>query len=192
MSMQTWMESLIVAQGDGAAVTNTTTATTLLPSAATLALPANFFSYVGKALRIRATGRVSTVVTTPGTLTLDIRLGTLASPIVVFNGGAMNLNTTAQTNATWSFECELTARALGSGTSANLMGVGSWSSRALIGSPAVASGYAGTALLPDTAPAVGIGFDSTITNILQMFATWSIANASNSITLHQFRAEAVN
>lgn len=192
MSMQTWMESLIAAQADGSAVANTTTATSLLPAAATLALPSNFFAYIGKSMKVTAKGRISTVVTTPGTLTLDIRLGTLASPIVVFNGGAMALNVTAQTNATWEFECELTARALGASTSANLMGTGKFCSRALIGSPAVASGSPGVALLPDTAPAVGTGFDSTVTNILQMFATWSVANASNSIQLHQFRVESVN
>jgi hypothetical protein len=104
----------------------------------------------------------------------------------------MNLNVTAQTNATWEFELELVARALGFSTSANLMGVGRFSSRALIGSAAVASGYAGSALLPDTAPAVGTGFDSTNTNLLDLKATWSVANAANSIQCHTYRVESVN
>lgn len=192
MSLQTWRETLINAQVDGTALANSTTATSLIPPAARLTLPSNFFSVIGKAIKIRAQGRVSTVVTTPGTLTLDVRLGTVASPIVVFNGGAMNLNTTAQTNATWEFEVELTARAIGSGTAANLMGVGRFNSRALIGSAAVAAGYAGAALLPDTAPAVGTGFDSTITNVVDFFGAWSVANASNSIQVHQFSVESLN
>lgn len=192
MSLQTWRETLITAQVDGTAIATSTTPTTLLPATARLTLPSNFFSAIGKMLRVTAKGRVSTVVTTPGTLTLDLRLGTVASPIVVFNGGAMNLNVTAQTNATWEFEVELTARALGSGTAANLMGSGRFTSRALIGSAAVAAGYEGSALLPDTAPAVGTGFDSTVTNVFDMFATWSVSNAANSIQLHQFTLESLN
>jgi hypothetical protein len=192
MSLQTWRETLVTAQVDGTAVANSTTAATLLPATARITLPSGYFSAIGKMLKVTAYGRCSTVVTTPGTLTLDLRLGTVASPIVVFNGGAMNLNVTAQTNATWKFEAELTARSLGSGTSANLMGGALFSSRALIGSAAVAAGYAGSALLPDTAPAVGTGFDSTITNVVDFFATWSVANASNSIQLHGFTLESLN
>lgn len=192
MSKQTWYESVIIAQGDGAAVANTTTPTSLLPSQANFNLYAGFFSQFGTTLNIKARGRVSTLVTSPGTLTLDVCLGPSGSPIVVWNGGAMALNVTAQSNATWEFEAELTARALGNGTTANLLGTGRFTSRALIGSPAVAAGSPGSALLPDTAPAPGTGFDSTITNLLLFRATWSIANAANSITLHQFRVDAPN
>lgn len=192
MSLQTWRETLINAQIDGTALNTSTTPTSIIPPAARLTLPSNFFSVIGKAIRITAWGRASTVTTTPGTLTLDCRLGTVASPIVVFNGGAMNLNVTAQTNATWRFEAELTARAIGSATAANLMGTAMFSSRILIGSAAVAAGYAGNALLPDTAPAVGTGFDSTITNVVDFFATWSISNAANSIQVHQFVVESLN
>jgi hypothetical protein len=191
MSQQTWMETLITAQIDGTALTNTVTATSLLPPAARITLPSNYF-YIGKKFRMKAWGRISTVVTTPGTLTLDVRFGTIASPIVVFNGGAMNLNVTAQTNATWEFEASLTTRAIGSGTTANMMGVGKFTSRALIGSAAVASGYPGAALLPDTAPVVGTGFDSTITNVVDLFGTWSVANAANSIQLHSYAFESMN
>lgn len=192
MSLQTWMESVVTQSADGAALANSTTPTSILHATGIWTLPAGFFSYVGKTIRIKASGRISTVVTTPGTLTLDVRLGTIASPIVVFNGGAMNLNTTAQTNATWDFEAELACRSLGSGTAATILGTAKFASRALIGSAAVAAGYAGAALLPDTAPAAGTGFDSTITNVLNFFATWSVANASNSIQCHNYRAEVVN
>ena len=43
-------------------------------SAARFTLPANYFS-IGKKMRVRSSGRISTVVTTPGTLTLDLRFG---------------------------------------------------------------------------------------------------------------------
>jgi hypothetical protein len=190
MSKQGWQETLIVAQTDGAALTASTTPTSLLPPAARYTLPSNYFSEPGKSLRINARGRVSTV-TTPGTLTLDLRFGTTATPIVVFNGGAMTLNATAQTNATWEFEAVLTCRSIGSGVAATMMGVGSFSSRALVGSPAAGAGYAGGALLPDTAPAVGTGFDSTVTNVIDFFGTWGTNNA-NSIQVHEFVVESLN
>jgi hypothetical protein len=148
-------------------------------------LPANFMA-IGKTLRVKASGRISTVVTSPGTLTLDVRFGST----VVANGGAMNLNTTAQTNATWLLEMLLTCRAIGA--TANLMWTGEWKSRAIIGSAAVAAGGVTVTPLPDTAPAVGSNFDSTATQAVDLFATWGTANASNSITLHQYTLESLN
>lgn len=187
-----FQECLITSQVDGTALTNSTTATSIIPAAARFTLPSNFFWVPGKTLRVIASGRISTVTTTPGNLTLDVRLGTVASPIVVFTTGTMSLNTTAQTNASWIAQFYLTCRAIGSGTSANLMGTGLWASRAVLGSAAVGSGGDGVDVQPDTAPAVGTGFDSTITNVVDMFATFSVANASNSIQCHQYILESLN
>lgn len=191
MAIQGYVAPLITAQSDGTALTNTTTATSIIPPSARWTAPSGYFGLIGQKLRIRAGGRISTLTAAPGTLTLDLRLGTVATPIVVFNGGAMTLNVTAQTNATWTFDATLTLRAVGSSTSATLLGVGAWSSRAVIGAGALAAAGVGTLLLPDTAPAVGTGFDSTITNVLDFFATWSIANAANSIQLHDFSVESI-
>lgn len=181
MSNNSWQQTLIAQQVDGTALTNSTTATSILAPAARFTLPANLFS-VGSKLRAKASGRISTVVTTPGTLTLDMRLGSS----VVFTSGAMNLNVTAQTNATWEIEADLLVRSIGNGTVATILGTGKFASRALIGSAAVAAGYPGVALLPDTAPSAGTGFDSTAAQIFDVFGTWSVANAANSIQTHQF------
>ena len=189
MSKQGWQEVFVIGQSDGAALTASVTPTSIIPAAARFTLPPNFFSEVGKAIRVRGAGRVTTV-TTPGTLTLDIRLGPTGN-IVVFNGGAMALNATAQTNATWEFEATLICRSIGASGAATILGIGSWASRALIGSPASGAGAPGNALLPDTAPAVGTGFDSTIANIVDLFATWGTSNG-NSITCHQFVLESLN
>lgn len=193
MSSQSWYETLIKAQVDGSALANSTTATTILPASARFTLPSNYFDKIGKGLRIKAWGRISTVVTTPGNLTLAVNLGTIASPIIAFTSGALALNVAAQTNASWMAEIELTARAIGNSTSANLMGVGTFVSRALLNAPAVGTTQGvGVALLPDTAPVVGTGFDSTITNVVDLFATFSVANAANSLTLHQYSLESMN
>lgn len=165
---------------DSTALANSTTATTILPKTALCSIPGGTLQ-VGSRLRIRLRGRISTVVTTPGTLTLDMRIG----GVVVSAFGAMNLNTTAQTNATWEAELEAEIRSVGDGTTATALCTGRFNSRALIGSAAVAAGYAGAALLPDTAPAVGTGFDSTAACKIDCFGTWSVANAANSIQVHQ-------
>lgn len=193
MSIQGWQETLITSQVDGTALANSTTATSIIPAAARYTLPSNYFSAIGKALRIKAMGRISTVVTTPGNLTLAVNLGTIAVPIIVFTSGTMALNVTAQTNATWWLELLLTCRAIGATTAANLMGSGVFASRALLNAPAVGTTVGvGVAPIPDTAPAVGTGFDSTITNVVDLFATFSVANAANSIQVHQYSLESLN
>lgn len=193
MSLNTWSETLITAQIDGTALASSTTPTSIIPPAARFTLPSNFFSVIGKSIRVKAFGRISTVVTTPGNLTLDVRFGTVAVPIVVFNGGASALNVAAQTNAAWDFEATLTCRAIGASTTANMIGVGKFISRASLNAPAVGTTTGvGTVLLPDTAPAVGTGFDSTITNVVDLFATFSVSNAANSIQVHGYTLEALN
>lgn len=175
-----FQECLITSQGDGPALSNSTTATSILPTAARFTLPANFFWTPGKMLRVKALGRVSTF--TSGTLTLAVNLGTIASPITAFTSQAISM-TASQTNLSWDLEIDLTCRAIGNSTSANLIGIGR-----LLSAAAAAT----VTLLPASAPAVGTGFDSTTTNVVDLFATWSVANASNSITCHQFSLESLN
>lgn len=184
--MQGYQAVLITSQGDGSALTNSTTATSILPAQAKYTLGAQFLDVVGKQLRVRAHGRISTVVTTPGTLTLDLRLGS----IVVANGGAMTLSTSAKTNVSWYLDWLLTLRAVGASTSANFMHQGRFTSEAA-GATTVA-GEAKTILMPQSAPAVGNGFDSTAAQVFDLFATWSVANASNSIQCHGFQLSSPN
>jgi hypothetical protein len=184
--MQGYVGPLIASQGDGSALTNSTTATSILPGQAKLTLGGGYLDVIGKAFRVVAFGRISTVVTTPGTLTLDLRFGST----VIANGGAMTLSTTAKTNVSWWLEWNLICRAIGNSTTANFMHVGQWTAEAA-GATTVA-GEAKTIMLPQSAPAVGTGFDSTVAQTLDMFATWSVASASNSIQCHGFWVESIN
>lgn len=193
MSLQTWMETLITAQVDGTALSNSTSQTSLLPTQARWTMPSNYFTAPGKTLRLKASGRISTVATSPGNLSFQVCFGTIGSPINVFTSGNTALNVTAQTNATWDLEVFLTCRTVGAGTSATMLGVAKWISRASLNAPAVGTTTGvGTVLLPDTAPAAGTGFDSTVTNIVDLQATWGTANSSNSITLHTYTLESMN
>lgn len=187
MSVFAYPEILAQSAADGTALTNSTTATSIIPTAAICNLPAGSLQ-VGRMFWVRAAGRISTVVTTPGTLTLDVRFGS----VTAWASGAMTLNTTAQTNTSWLLDLMLTVRAVGSGTSANLIGIGSFKSRAIVASPAEATGGAGSRLVPDSAPAVGTGFDSTAAQNIDFRATWSVASASNSITCHQYMFAALS
>lgn len=181
MSLQTWQETLVWSNVDGAALTASTTPTSILHPTAKVTLPANWFQ-VGRILLLKAQGRVSNIITTPGTLTLDVRFG----GIVVANGGAMALNVVAKTNVPWSLEWMLTCRAIGNSTNANMMHQGNWTSESVIGSALPSAGGAGTHMLPNAAPAVGTGFDSTVAFTVDLFATWSLNNA-NSIQVHQMK-----
>ena len=188
-SRQGWVEALAWQEADGPAVTGTAAASLLIPSTSPLSgqsgrftLPANFFD-VGKVLRITAAGRISNIVTTPGTLTLDVRLGST----VVFNGGAVSLNIVAKTNVTWWLEMLLTCRSIGATAAATILGVGKLTSESVVGA---AAGTTLSAALPASAPAAGTGFDSTVANVLDLFATFSLTG--NSITAHEYTLEALN
>lgn len=181
--MPSLVQSLIAAQVSGSALSASTSATSLLPAQAKLTLPANYFDYIGRTLRVRAAGRISNIVTTPGTFTLDLRLGAT----VVFNGGAMQLSTTAHTNVPWWWEVFLTVRATGS--TANFMGQGVCFSQAVNVSGADATTGHSLLMTPNTAPAVGNNFDSTAALQLDLFGTFSVSDAANAATLHQYEVQ---
>jgi hypothetical protein len=181
-----WRELIKWSSGDGAALTGTSTATSLLLAASKTTLPPDYFKFVGQRIRVRAAGRISTVATTPGTMTLDIRFGST----VVINSGDMTLNTTAKTNVGWILEWDADVRVLGA--SASLLAQGYWHSEAVIGSAAPTAGGAGAHILPyNTAPVAGNPFDSQASQVVDLFGKWSVANAANSITLHSFQLEAL-
>jgi hypothetical protein len=186
MSLQTWQETLINSQADGPALANSTTATSLLSSHEKWPMPASW-SQIGRKLRVKAAGRISNLVTTPGTLTLSLRIGA----VTIANGGAMALNVVAKTNVPWWLEWELTVRAIGTGVAANCMHQGKWISESIIGAPLPAAGGVPVHMLPNAAPAVGTSYDPSIAATFDLFAQWSVANPANSIQVHQYSLESL-
>ena len=193
MSLQTWNEALKVLPVGGTAVATNAADTSLLLTTAgatdcKITLPANYFQ-IGKCIRITMCLRVSNIVTTPGTLTLKVLFGA----VVVFNGGAMQLSTTAHTTLPVFVQIYLTCRSVGSGTNATLMGQGiafgqpiSFTNSADLST----SNTIGGTLLPNTTPTVGTGFDSTATQAVDLTANFSLTG--NSTTLEQYTIEAMN
>lgn len=182
MASYGFRQRILELREDGAALTNSTTATALFPASGSEAFVGAGQLRPGSVIAFDFSGRISTVVTTPGTLTLAFRLGS----VDVFSSGAMTLNTTAQTNTHWQLQGELVCRATGTGTSTTLFPKGCrWRSHAVIGSPAPAAGGAGEHILPyNAAPAVGTGFDFSASQLISLFGAWSAASASNSILVH--------
>lgn len=180
-----WQEALATLQADGTAVTGTVEAT-LLNAQAKATIAANRLANVGNQFRVRATGRISNIVTTPGTLTLKLKFGAIA----VATSSAIQLNALAKTNVAWFLDWGFTVRAIGSGTAANIMHNGSWQSESVVGSAVPASGGAGSAMMQASAPAVGTGFDSTIANQIDLTATFSLTG--NSIQAHTYAFEMIN
>jgi hypothetical protein len=193
MGQYSWGETIASAQVAGPVLNTFTTAISCLPTHARAYITPDFW-YVGKQIAVRASGGISNVVTAQPTFTFDFRLGP-TSNIIVFNGGAMTTSTTAHTLVPWWLDIQLTCRAIGSGTSANLMGQGSFTSRAVLVSgataDAVTTGFS-TLMIPATSPAVGTGFDSTVPNIADLFVACQTSNAGNGVTLQQYSLMALN
>lgn len=168
---------------DGPALT-AAAAASCLPTYGPTILPAGLFQ-IGRILRLTASGRISCVVTTPGTARWDLRLG----GAIVFDTLAMPLNIVAKVNVNWRLEVVMTVRAVGPTTTANLIGQGMWLSEASINTalPATGPGPGGQLVPYNTPPVVGAGFSSVTALTMDFFFTQTVA--TGSMTLHQFMLE---
>jgi len=157
-------------------------AATCLPLTKTT-IPADTYSTAGQTLWGRLTGRISCVVTTPGTARFDLRLG----GTVVFDSLAMNLNVVAKVNVHFEFEFLLTLRTIGS--VASFLQWGKFTSEAVILSPLPTVGGSGVLLVPyNTAPVVGGTFDAQAAQSLDMFFTQTVATGSLNVEQAVFEA----
>ena len=186
MGIQTYHEILTAGITDGPALT-AAAAASCIPTPNKITLPNNFF-YPGKVLRIRMAGRISSLITTPGTARFDVRIGA----VVAFDSQAILLDTVAgHTNMPWDLEILLTCRTVGASTVSTLFGVGRWGCEDILGTPTPSPKGGIVALLPwNAAPAVGTGFDNTLANTLDVFFTQTAA--TGSMTVHQYIVEALN
>lgn len=187
MGLQTWQEVLTQSVTDGPTLTAAARAS-CIPTANRITLPANYF-YIAKVLRFTISGRISCAVTTPGTGRFDICLGS-AGTTIVFDTAAFNLNIVAKTNVPFLFEADLVCRSVGTGTSTTFFPAAVFQSEAVVGSPVNTAGGNGSLLLPVGAPAVGAGCDNTTTSAVDVF--WTQTVATGSLTVHNYRVEALN
>jgi hypothetical protein len=166
-----------------------TAAKTVINATNLVQLPPNYL-YVGKKIRVTVRGGVSNIVTTPGTITFQIMMGT----IVAWTSGAIQLNATAHTLLPFTLVVDLRCDTIGSGVVAKLLGMGQLSGIMFTVTAGQVDGANSETVLqvPRTAPAVGTGFDSTIANILDFWAGFSISNAGNGIQVYDYTVEELN
>lgn len=188
MSLQTWQETIVMGATDGPTLTAAARAS-CIPVANRILLPNNFF-YIGRAMQIRMGGRITCAAATPGTMRLDVCLGS-AGTTIVFDSGAINLNVVAKTTVPWFFEATLVCRAVGTGTSTTFFPMRSWiQSEALIGAPLPTVGGNGAINVPTGTPAVGAGMDNTAASFLDVFFTQTVA--TGSFTVHNYQVDILN
>ncbi len=189
MSEQLWQETLVSQDAAGTLFNTYTTSKTIINPQALYTTTANKTFKPGKKFSILVQGAISNVVTTPGTITFEVKIGS----VIAFTTGAIQLSTTAHTTLPFWLEIMLTCRAVGSSTSANLMGQGRIES-ICVARTAVADGTQTHTVLtvPTTAPAVGTGFDTTIANIWDLWAGFSINDAGNGVQIQQYEIVARN
>lgn len=166
-----------------------TTAKTVINASELVTLPANYLT-TGSKFRIKALMGLSNIVTTPGTMAIQIMMGS----IVAFTTGNIQLNATAHTLLPLDFEATLRVDSIGSGTSAKYLGQSKFTGiqPTLTAAQTDAANTSGSFLGPVTAPAVGTGFDSTIANILDFWVGFSISNAGNGVQVYDYSVEQMN
>lgn len=189
MSRQGWQESLAWQRAAGSLLATYTTAKSVINPDALVTLPPNFFE-AGRMLRLQVTGAISNIVTTPGLINFQVKVGSVAA----FDTGNIQLNATAHVTLPFWLDLLLTCRAIGSGSAANLIGLAQVTGRmfTMTAGQTDSAQDMPTILAPAIAPAVGTGFDSSIANILDFWSGFTIANAGNGVQIHQYRVTSPN
>lgn len=183
-------QTLASQQAAGTLLNTYTTAKSVINSQAICTLPAGFLNTIGQVIRVEAWGGISNIVTTPGTITLQVMFN--STPIIVFTTGAIQLNATAHTTLPFRFSATLTLQAVGSGTAAKFMGMAEVAGVMFTNTAGQTDGANSFTILevPATAPAQGTGFDSTVANTIDFWAGFSISNAGNGIQIAQYTVSA--
>lgn len=156
---------------DGTAYTGTAALGDLTP-APPIVIPANLLE-AGSRLEIQAFGKYTSTAT-QGTITMGLYLGppaTAIGSVGVICVSATLTPVASQTNRSFRVEANCSIRAVGSGTSATILGC------------AEITNVSGTSPAADTAvaPATGLatlGFDSTVANSIRLGVTPSVTTGS--------------
>lgn len=172
--------------GDAATVTVGATNKALVPLANLPVLGANYFSWIGKAVRIRLFGRWSTAAAA-GTQTFQMNWGTGAdnNGTAIFSSSPAIVPANSLTNVPWLWETVIRCRTLGA--TGTLFATSQFTFNNSNTAATAMVGY----MIPGTAPAVSGSLDLTAANVIspQVLATTS---TTNTMTVHDYLFEALN
>jgi hypothetical protein len=180
----TWEEILYRSTADSTAVTNVTTESDMLTAVDVPVLPAKYM-YPGRLLKFTLIGRVSTVVTTPGTITFRLRYGTLAAGTVLVVSKAQRPKVTVSTNMIGRVEMSVISRADFSAAAAQF----AWG-ECLLANTIGDAQAAQENVWPDTPATVNV--DSTASAALRPTIQFSVSTATTSWTTHVAFVESRN
>jgi hypothetical protein len=189
VSLYSYWETVATQRAAGTLLNTYTTAKSVINPDALWQMPPNLL-VPGKKLLITATGGISNIVTTPGLMNFQVKIGSVAA----FDTGNIQLNATAHVTLPFWLTILLTCRATGSGTSALMIGQAQVIGRMFTltaGQTDDAQGMQ-TILAPAIAPAVGSGFDSTIANFVDLWAGFTINNVGNGIQIAEYDVAVLN
>jgi len=187
MSIQSFQEVLYAAVADAVQISNSTVETIMIPDTA---IPARFW-YPGRTLKVTLSGKLSCVVTTPGTLTIRARANG-ASGTLLAASSALALNIIAQTDARVKFEFMLTCRAAAwSATSGSMMTSG----EVRLGVAQSVTPGATVPFdpnIPNTGTGVVSSLDLTSAMTLSFTAQFSVATSPTNLLIDQATIEVMN
>ena len=138
---------------------------------------------IGDMLEIYAAGRISCVVTTPGTARFDLSAG--VGGTAFFDTNAMPLNIVAKTTVAWELLVRGCVRTIGN--AGNIWWQGWWLSEASINTalPATGPGPGGQNVPYNATPAIGANWDMTISTIFDFNFTQTVATGSCTCHIYQ-------
>jgi hypothetical protein len=186
---QSFVQMMEPFQVADATTLSTSVSETVISSDSMFTLPPNFWS-PGKQVWLRAMGKVSNIVTTPGTITFRLRYNAVAGTVLA-TSGAINFNTAAATDNLWYVECMLEALATGpTTTSLTLLSYG----EVFVANTLGAAGDIRAASMPPggTALANVASLDGTVGKALSLSAQFSVSNSGNAITVRNMWLAALN
>lgn len=189
MPTQGWNQRVVTQRAAGVLYNTYTTAKTVINQQDLYSFYPNFHQ-IGTSIHVKAGMAISNIVTTPGTVTFQIMLGS----IVIWTSGAIQLNATAHTllpaTLDVDIDCQLANTTVG-GVVAKFMGLGNLNGVMFTKTAAQVDGVNSetTIVVPVTAPALGTAFDGTISQILDFWVGFSISNSGNGIQMSQYHVD---
>lgn len=172
--------------GDISAVTLSSTDKALIPAANIPVLGTNYFGFIGKAIRIRLFGRMTTAAT-PGNGTFSLYYGTGADANgTVICASAAIVLTASMTSSSWELDLIVRARTLGA--TGTLFGTGAFNLLNSVTTTAAASEY----MVPATAGAASGSVDLTSATLILSPQFKRSGSTAETMQVHDVSYEALN
>ena len=169
---------------------STSTTETAISSDTFMQLPPNFFANPGKQIWLRYMGKVSNIVTSPGTIQFRLRYNAVAGTLLT-NSGAVNFKTTASTDNLWYVDMMVMAIATTPATTGlTLLSYG----ELFMPSSAMAVADIQNASMPPAGTSLAnvASLDGTTGKAMTLTAQFSVSNAGNAITVRDAFIVAMN